>query len=145
MSSAKLFLSEKKAFALLGSKKFLSAFLWKIFGQEQVIINSLSIILCSDEELLKINREFLKHNYYTDIITFNLNTGEPVIGELYISEERIKENAVTYKASVSQELLRVIIHGILHLCNYKDNTKPSKRTMTEKEDFYLSLYSKCST
>ncbi len=145
MSEAKLILSERKAFAPLGSKKFLSAFIWKIFEQEQVVINSLSIILCTDEELLKINKEFLNHNYYTDIITFNLNEGEPVLGELYISTERINENAATYKVSLSQEIMRVIIHGILHLCNYTDNSKESKKRMTEKEDFYLSLYSKCST
>lgn len=95
---------------------------------------------CSDEYVLKINKEYLRHTTYTDIITFPyLNEKPNLEGEVFISVERIKENAQKYVQDENTEMNRVIIHGLLHLLGYSDKTKELKKFMTEKEDFYLSL------
>ncbi len=101
-------------------------------------LGKLSIILCSDNYLLKINREYLKHDYYTDIITFNYVEGNRISGDLFISIERIKENSVEYKTTLIKELYRVIFHGVLHLIGYNDKTADEKKVMREKEEYYLS-------
>lgn len=102
----------------------------------------ISFIFCSDEYLLQINRQHLKHDYYTDIITFDYSVKDLLSGDIYISIDRVKENAGTYNVTFQQELLRVMIHGVLHLCGYKDKTTRDARLMREKEDYYLSLWSK---
>lgn len=102
-------------------------------------IGEISVILLSDEELLKINIDYLKHDYYTDIITFDFSEGCKISGELYISVDRVKENAQKYGYRFEQELKRVIIHGILHLCGYKDKSKKEQHEMRKKEDYYLAL------
>lgn len=112
-----------------------------IFKKEGKSLNSLSIIFCSDKYVLKINKEFLKHNYYTDIITFDLSTNNKLIdAEIYISIERVKENAKTFNSSIKTELHRVIFHGVLHLCGYKDKSHSQKTTMRQKEDQSLKNY-----
>lgn len=83
-----------------------------------------------------MNRTVLKHDYYTDIITFPYSY-DPIIGEIYISVDRVKENAVLFDVTQNHELLRVMVHGLLHLCGYDDQNKKAKKLMTEKEDFYL--------
>lgn len=102
----------------------------------------LRIIFCSDEELLQINRDFLKHDFYTDIVTFPFT--EPnekrLEAELYISVERVKENAKAQKASFRKELHRVIFHGCLHLCDLDDKTQKDRRIMRDAEDAALSNY-----
>jgi len=99
----------------------------------------LNFILCSDEYLLRINQDFLQHDDYTDVITFdNSEELKKIVGDIFISIERIKENAVNFKSTALAELCRVIIHGTLHLLGYKDKTKAAKTLMTEKEDFYLA-------
>ena len=101
-------------------------------------LEELNFILCSDEYLLRINQDFLKHDDYTDVITFdNAEVLKTIVGDIFISLERIKENAVNYKSTTLNELCRIFIHGTLHLLGYKDKTKKAKTTMTEKEDFYL--------
>ena len=103
-------------------------------------VTTLSIIQVSDEELLRINQEFLRHDYLTDIITFDYSEGNSGIdGELYISHERVRENG---GKKYRRELQRVIIHGCLHLCGLKDSTNNERKTMREKENIYLE---KCST
>jgi len=98
----------------------------------------LNFILCSDGYLLRINQDFLQHDDYTDVITFdNSEELKTIVGDIFISIERIKENAVNFKSTTLAELCRVIIHGTLHLLGYKDKTKAAKTLMTEKEDFYL--------
>lgn len=99
----------------------------------------LSFNFCSDKHLLSVNREFLDHDYYTDIITFNLNDGEEISGDIYISIDRVKENARSVESTFHVELLRVMIHGVLHLCGYNDKTKKEIATMRKKEDECLSL------
>jgi rRNA maturation RNase YbeY len=101
----------------------------------------------SDDDLLEINRQYLQHDFYTDIITFDMSEHKrgPVTSDIYISVDRVEENAVEWNSSRINELRRVMIHGCLHLCGYKDKLKADKAKMREKEDFYLRLYSKRST
>jgi probable rRNA maturation factor len=108
------------------------------FNTEKKKLNQLSIIFCSDKELLKINKDFLKHNYFTDIITFQYNKKTfPVEGEIYISVERVKNNAAVFRMTLTEELHRVMIHGVLHLCGYKDKSTKDKAVIRKKEDIYL--------
>ena len=104
-------------------------------------MKSLDYIFCSDEYLLKINKDFLKHSFYTDIITFDLKEADDeVIGEVYISIERVNDNAEILKVPNLIELRRVIIHGALHLCGYTDKKKSEITLMREKEDYFLRLF-----
>jgi len=98
----------------------------------------ISIILCSDKYLLNINIEYLNHNYYTDIITFNYVEGNTISGDLFISLDRVKGNSELFNTSLIKELYRVIFHGLLHLAGYNDKTDEEKKIMRGKEDLYLS-------
>jgi rRNA maturation RNase YbeY len=112
----------------------------KVFQMEGYTLRHLSYIFCSDEFLLKLNRKYLKHDFYTDILTFSISEkGDPIQSEIYISSNRIKENAKTFKVSYQKELLRVMIHGALHLCGYDDQTEKEKITVRQKEDYYIQL------
>ncbi|MBB2146258.1 rRNA maturation RNase YbeY [Pedobacter sp. LMG 31464] len=102
-------------------------------------LQELNFILCSDDYLLRINQDYLQHDDYTDVITFdNSEELKMIVGDVFISLDRIKENAVNFKSTTLGELFRVMIHGTLHLLGYKDKTKAAKTLMTEKEDFYLA-------
>ena len=102
-------------------------------------IGSLSFVFCSDPYLLEINKQYLDHDTFTDIVTFDSSEEEDSIaGDVFISVDRIRENASKFSASERDELHRVIIHGVLHLCGYYDKKKEEKSLMTEKEDYYLS-------
>jgi probable rRNA maturation factor len=111
---------------------------------EKKQIESLTYVFCDDEYLLQINRQYLKHDFYTDIITFDLGTGKgkPIVGEIYISIDRVRENAKTHAVSLQVELLRVIFHGALHLCGYKDKTRNESAAMRKAEELYLALFGK---
>ncbi len=98
----------------------------------------INLIFCSDEYLLEINRKYLSHDYYTDIITFNYNEENFISGDLFISIDRVSENAENFKTTVQTELCRVIIHGILHLFGYEDNTAHLKKSIHLKEDDALT-------
>ncbi|RQP15354.1 MAG: rRNA maturation RNase YbeY [Parapedobacter sp.] len=99
----------------------------------------ISLIFCSDAYMLEINKQYLNHDTYTDIVTFDTSEAEEIIaGDIFISIERVRENAEKFGVSVRDELHRVIIHGILHLCGYRDKKKAEKALMTKKEDYYLS-------
>lgn len=102
----------------------------------------LSFIFCSDEYLLKINKEYLGHDYFTDIITFDYVEDKNISGDIFISIDRIKENADEFNVSFDEELNRVIIHGVLHLVGFNDKDESSKLLMTMKEDEYLKEFSK---
>lgn len=106
---------------------------------ESRVAQEINIIFCSDEELLRINQESLNHDYFTDIITFDYCIDNQVFGDLFISVDRVKDNAETLKVSFVDELHRVMVHGLLHLCGYADDTPELKAQMRQKEDFYLSL------
>jgi len=102
-------------------------------------LDELNYIFCSDAYLIKINQQYLDHDTYTDIITFDNSEVEKLItGDIFISIERIRENAEKFKQSVVDELHRVIVHGVLHLLGYKDKTPEDNRMMTKKEDEYLN-------
>jgi probable rRNA maturation factor len=99
----------------------------------------LSIVVLSDDELLAINRTSLNHDYYTDIITFEIERSETALeAELYISVDRAKENAKKYRANIEEELIRLVVHGVLHLAGYSDKTSSSKNQMRRRERWYLT-------
>ncbi len=102
-------------------------------------VGKIDVIFTTDEKLYEINSEFLGHDYYTDIVTFNYNEGKVTNGEIYISAPRIKENASRYDVSLKSEIRRVVFHGILHLCGYKDGTEEERKRMSEMEEMYLAL------
>lgn len=125
---------------VLKSRKKLKQFIEDLFIKERKRLNTLSYIFCSDEHLLEINREFLKHDFYTDVITFDLSSSAEIEGEIYLSVDRIQENANQVGASFNEELHRVMYHGALHLCGYKDKRKQDILKMRAKEGEYLQLY-----
>lgn len=97
------------------------------------------VVMTNDGKVYEINNEFLGHDYYTDIITFNYNKGKTVNGEIYISVDRVRENADKYSVAFRSEIRRVVFHGFLHLCGYDDSTAEQKRQMAEMEEMYLAL------
>lgn len=100
----------------------------------------ISYNLCSDKYLLSVNKKHLSHNFLTDIITFELSDGDQISGDIYISIERVKENAKTHNTLFHVELKRVLVHGVLHLCGYKDKSPEEAQLMRKKENYYLSLF-----
>lgn len=106
---------------------------------ENFATGELSFVFTTDENLIEINRKYLEHDTFTDVITFDYSEGGIVSGEIYISIERIRENAVHFSQGERDELYRVMIHGVLHLCGYNDKDHDQKAQMTRKEDYYLSL------
>jgi rRNA maturation RNase YbeY len=120
-------------------KKNLRSWIKETISKEKKSLGEISFNFCSDEYLLSVNKEHLNHDYYTDIITFDFCENDIISGDIYISIDRVKENAKTENKTINNELHRVIIHGILHLCGYKDKKPADASVMREKEDFYLSL------
>ena len=119
----------------------LKLFIERLFTLEKKKLGNLSYIFCSDDHLLGINKDFLKHDFYTDVITFDLSSSKTETeGEIYLSVDRIKDNARQLGVSFSEELHRVIFHGALHLCGYKDKNKNDSTLMRIKEDKYLRMY-----
>jgi probable rRNA maturation factor len=127
---------------VLKQRNRLKSFLASTAESSKRPLGSLNIIFCSDEHLLGINRDFLQHDYYTDIITFDLSASSkaPLEAELYISVDRVKENAITLGQPFYRELHRVIFHGLLHLLGYKDKQKKDKALMREMEERLLGEY-----
>jgi rRNA maturation RNase YbeY len=124
-------------------KKKLKQFLEVIASNEGFGISELVYVFCSDDFLLDINRRFLQHDYFTDIITFDLREdlrSKSLEGEVYISIDRVVDNAQSLSVSFEEELCRVVFHGLLHLCGYKDKRKIDVVKMRAAEDHYLSLY-----
>jgi rRNA maturation RNase YbeY len=123
-------------------KDLIIKWLTKSIRAEKHSPGEISFVFCSDKYLLKINRTYLKHDYYTDIITFDYCENKTVSGDIFISIDRVKDNAHHYKVSFENELYRVMIHGVLHLCGYGDKSTAAAKRMRQKEDYYLSLHPK---
>jgi len=127
----------------LTNRSALKQFIIKTFKVQGKKLDSLNYIFCSDEYLLDINKANLKHDYYTDIITFNLSPDPNIItGEVYISIDRVRDNALQLQVSLKEELHRVIFHGVLHLCGLKDKSVKDAREMREAEEKCLKDYFK---
>lgn len=126
----------------LSNRSELKKFLLRIGKKEKTKIQTLNVIFCDDDYLLQLNDKHLNHNTLTDIITFDLTepNNNAKTGEIYISVVRVKENARLFNTTFKHELHRVVFHGLLHLCGYKDKTKNDISTMRSKEDQYLKLY-----
>ncbi len=127
----------------LSNRVALKSFIEKRMKKEGFSIETLTYVFCSDKYLLKMNKDFLSHNYYTDIISFDLSeTPGNLIGEVYISVDRVKDNAKTHGTTLKEELHRVIFHGALHFCGYKDKKPADTIKMRQMEDAWLSAYMK---
>jgi rRNA maturation RNase YbeY len=126
----------------LKDRNILKNFIALLFKKERKKLQMLNYVFCSDKTLLKINQDYLHHDFYTDIITFNLSSNSKIEGEIYISLDRVRENASIFETTIQQELLRVVLHGALHLCGYQDKTKKQKLIMQNKEEAYLQLWQK---
>jgi probable rRNA maturation factor len=125
----------------LKNRRALKAFLLQLIEGEGKELDTLNYIFCDDAYLLQINKEYLNHDTYTDIVTFELSQkGEPLVSDIYISVERVRANAQTFKTTFTHELHRVIFHGALHLCGYKDKKKEEAKVMRGKEEEYLEKY-----
>lgn len=110
-----------------------------LVNEEAKRLGDISVIFCSDNYLLEMNREYLNHDYFTDIITFDYVEDDVISGDLFISWERVADNAQQLNVPFEQELYRVVLHGVLHLVGYKDKTKEEQKLMREKEDYYLTV------
>jgi rRNA maturation RNase YbeY len=125
-------------------KRKLKTFLPVLAKKEGRVLEALNYVFCSDDYLLDMNRQFLQHDYYTDIITFDLGVpgAKGIVGEVYISIDRVKDNARSLGVSFEDELVRVVCHGLLHLCGYRDKKKVEQAAMRQAEDKYLKLFHK---
>jgi probable rRNA maturation factor len=132
------FASEQTDFTV-SDQKLLIAWFVLVTHAENRTLSELAFIFCSDEYLLDINKRFLSHDYYTDVITFDYSESNYTSGDIFISVDRVSDNAKLANQTTENELHRVMVHGVLHLLGYKDKTSAEKSEMTSKEDFYLTL------
>ena len=123
----------------LAHPRITSRWIRAVVSSEKNKITFLNFIFCSDAHLKKINVDYLHHNTFTDIITFDYSDPDGIQGDIFISIERVKENAKKFETQFQDELHRVMVHGVLHLLGYSDKTKAAKALMRKKEDAYLSL------
>jgi rRNA maturation RNase YbeY len=112
----------------------------KVIASEKRISGDLNFIVTNDENLKELNVKFLKHNYFTDVITFNYCNEKIICGEVYLSIDTIRKNAHNYKVSLKKEVMRVMIHGVLHLCGYDDKTIEKRNKMRKKEDKWITVF-----
>jgi probable rRNA maturation factor len=125
-------------YRLKNSRKILKI-IEKVIGEYRKPNGNLSFIFMDNEGLISINKEFLQHNYFTDVIAFDLSENDILEGEIYLSIETIKQNSINYKVSFKEEIFRVMIHGTLHLCGYNDNTSDERNEMKKLEDYWLVM------
>jgi rRNA maturation RNase YbeY len=129
---------DAKIVASFKKKQFRALVQHIVSKESSKTINYINFIACTDSYLLAINKEYLKHDYFTDIITFDYSETE-IASDIYVSIDRISENATSNSVSLLNELQRVLIHGVLHLVGYQDDTESNKQVMTQKENYYLHL------
>jgi len=123
----------------LAFEHLISDWITFVIDQEDKELGEINYIFCDDEYLLDINIKELKHNTLTDIISFDYGVGDLISGDIFISTERVADNAASFNTAFTDELHRVMVHGVLHYCGYKDKTDDEKKLMRSKEDYYLSL------
>ena len=124
----------------LDNENFYLEWLQKLAISESKTVGEVSVVFCDDEYLLKINIQHLSHDFYTDIITFDYCVGDELNGDVFISIDRVRENASEFKVSFENELLRVMSHGFLHLCGYKDKSNSDSKIMRDKEEEKILLF-----
>jgi rRNA maturation RNase YbeY len=124
----------------LDNEEAISNWISNVLKSEDKKEGEINYIFCDDEYLLQINQEHLQHDYYTDIISFDYTLGNEISGDMFISIERVKENAVDFNVSFEEELKRVLVHGVLHYCGYKDKTEADEFLMRSKEDEKLAMF-----
>jgi probable rRNA maturation factor len=139
-SKSKVCFYFQKREIVLTKRKEMKKYIQYIFKKEGRDLKYLNCVFCTDKTLLEINQQYLKHDFYTDILTFDLSETKAIQAEIYISVDRVRENARLFDASFKSELLRVIFHGVLHLCGYEDKKRAQKEEMRTKEEFYLNKY-----
>ncbi len=122
----------------LSNPQLTGAWLGSIISQEGYSEGEVSVVFCDDKYLFKLNVEFLNHDTLTDVIGFNYSLSNEIHGEIYISIDRVEDNAVEFSQAFETELLRVMAHGVLHFCGYNDKTDQESSLMRTKEDFYLN-------
>ena len=121
-------------------KRLLKAWIKEFVSNHGKKVGELAFVFCTDEKILEVNQSFLQHDYYTDIITFDYCEGDFVSGDIYISVERVQENAISHQVEYNNELLRVLAHGVLHLIGFQDKEENKKAEMTKNEDLCMSLF-----
>lgn len=121
------------------NKAMIISWIRQVAAKENATINSLSYVFCSDTKILEINKEYLNHQTYTDVITFNLSDSTEIEGEVYISIDRVLANSKEYSVTFEKELCRVIVHGLLHLVGYNDKNEQQRQEMHNRESLCLSL------
>ncbi|RZS99329.1 rRNA maturation RNase YbeY [Aquimarina brevivitae] len=124
----------------LDNENTFSAWLQKVVDSEGKSTNEINYIFCDDDYLLQVNKEYLNHDYYTDIITFDTCVGNVLGADIFISVDRVRENAESLNVDFNNELLRVMVHGILHLCGYKDKSNDEAQVMRSKEDEKINMF-----
>jgi len=122
------------------SKKELKRFVKELVAHEGKQLKELSLVFTDDEYLLEVNKQYLNHDYFTDVITFDYSDFPNVSGDVMISLDRVKDNAQSMNLDFETELYRVVFHGTLHLCGYKDKKKEDAALMRSKEDFYIQMF-----
>lgn len=133
-----VFYNYETAFSLENGEE-LSEWIAEVISIEGCELIEINYIFCDDDYLLKLNVEFLKHDTLTDIISFDYSVGKSIHGDIYISIERIEDNASEFGVTFAEELHRVMVHGVLHYCGYKDKSETESKMMREKENHYLEL------
>lgn len=123
----------------LTHKRIINSWIKHIISSHQKTWGEINFIFTTDHQILEVNRQYLQHDYFTDIITFNYNSNNIISGDIYISVDTVRSNAEIYKVTFQEELHRVIIHGILHLLGFNDKTKSEQREMTENENLNLKI------
>lgn len=135
MSNIQIYFEDIKPIKL--KKNIIKKLIKQLINNELKKTGEISVIFCSDSFLLEMNKQYLEHDYFTDIITFDYVVNDVISGDLFISIDRIMENSEKFGNSFKNELIRVIFHGVLHLAGYKDKTESEQKLMRSKEDFYL--------
>ena len=126
---------------VIKDKNRLTLWIEEVINKERRLLKELVFNFCSDDNLLKINKEFLNHDTFTDVITFDYSVSETISAEVFISVDRVRANSKEFHQDFNDEIKRVMIHGVLHLCGYKDKTPKEKALMSDKENLYLAIFS----